>query len=99
MPVSLPMQRVEKPLGVSRFCISYSKVVNTRAPDAPMGLPSATGSPQALTLFISQPIFFLTPNGSGSDLPPRIKLGLELLLLHLFEQFLHGSGLHQLQLY
>ena len=45
-----PMHSVARPFLASRFCISYSSVTSTRAPDAPIGWPSAIAPPLTLTL-------------------------------------------------
>ena len=37
MPMPPPMQSVARPFLALRFCISNSSVVNTRAPEAPIG--------------------------------------------------------------
>src|ERR1019366_5683716 len=44
----------------SRFCISCSSVTSTRAPEAPIGWPSAIAPPLTLTLEVSQPRSLLT---------------------------------------
>jgi hypothetical protein len=49
------MHRVARPFFASRAAISYSEVVSTRAPDAPIGWPMAIAPPLTLTLPRSQP--------------------------------------------
>ena len=39
MPMPPPMQSVARPFLALRFCISYSSVTSTRAPEAPIGWP------------------------------------------------------------
>ena len=55
-----PMQSVARPFLALRFCISYSSVISTRAPDAPIGWPMAIAPPLTLTLPVSQPRSLLT---------------------------------------
>ena len=50
-----PMHNDAKPFFASRFCISCSSVTSTRAPEAPIGWPSAIAPPLTLTLPVSQP--------------------------------------------
>src|SRR5438270_7314355 len=60
MPMPPPMQSVARPFLALRFCISYNSVTSTRAPDAPIGWPSAIAPPLTLTRPVSQPRSLLT---------------------------------------
>src|SRR6516165_8797652 len=55
-----PMHSVARPFFESRFCISCRSVTSTRAPDAPIGWPSAIAPPLTLTFEVSQPRSLLT---------------------------------------
>src|SRR3954469_213146 len=55
MPMPPPMQSVARPFLASRFCISCSSVISTRAPDAPIGWPSAIAPPLTFSLAGSNP--------------------------------------------
>src|SRR3954453_18231914 len=60
IPMPPPMHRVARPFLASRFCISCSRVIRTRAPDAPIGWPSAMAPPLTFTFDGSQPSSLLT---------------------------------------
>ena len=49
MPMPPPMHSVARPFLASRLCISCSRVTRTRAPEAPIGWPSAIAPPLTLT--------------------------------------------------
>src|SRR5690348_7368442 len=55
MPIPPPMHSVARPFLASRFCISNSSVVSTRAPEAPIGCPRAIAPPLTLSLSGSRP--------------------------------------------
>src|SRR5690606_1439744 len=55
MPMPPPMQSVASPLRASRRPISWSRVVSTRAPEAPMGWPMAMAPPLTFTMSGFQP--------------------------------------------
>src|SRR5665811_2173456 len=54
------MQSVASPFLTLRRFISCSSVVNTRAPEAPIGWPMAMAPPLTLTFAVSQPRSLLT---------------------------------------
>src|SRR5216683_2857647 len=54
------MHSVARPFLALRFSISCNSVTSTRAPDAPIGCPSAIAPPLTLTLPVSQPRSLLT---------------------------------------
>ena len=60
MPMPPPMHSVARPFLASRLVISCSSVTSTRAPEAPIGWPSAIAPPFTLTLSVSQPRSLLT---------------------------------------
>src|SRR5581483_6381463 len=60
MPMPPPMQSVARPFLASRFCISCSRVVRIRAPEAPIGWPMAIAPPLTFTLLASQPMSLFT---------------------------------------
>src|SRR3954471_20810230 len=60
MPMPPPMHSVARPFLASRFCISCSRVIRTRAPEAPIGWPSAIAPPLTFTFAGSQPMSLLT---------------------------------------
>ncbi len=49
-PIPPPMHRVASPRFASRFCISWSRVTKTRAPEAPIGCPIAIAPPLTFTI-------------------------------------------------
>ena len=55
------------PRFASRFCISCSSVTRMRQPEAPIGWPSAIAPPLTLTLFVSQPISWLTAQACAAN--------------------------------
>src|SRR4051795_8046466 len=67
MPMPPPMQSVARPFLASRFCISCSSVISTRAPDAPTGWPIAIAPPLTLTLPVSQPRSLLTAQACAAN--------------------------------
>jgi hypothetical protein len=54
-PMPPPMQSVAIPLWRPTRCSSYSSVMSTRAPDAPIGWPMAMAPPLTLTFAMSHP--------------------------------------------
>src|SRR3954447_13086385 len=67
MPMPPPMQSVARPFLASRLPISNSSVVSTRAPDAPIGWPSAIAPPFTLTFEVSQPRSLLTAQACAAN--------------------------------
>ena len=60
MPMPPPMQSVARPFLALRRAISCSRVVSTRAPEAPIGWPIAIAPPLTLTIAGSQARSLLT---------------------------------------
>src|SRR5665213_1370231 len=67
MPMPPPMHNVARPFLALRFCISYNSVTRMRAPEAPMGWPSAMAPPLTLTLSGSKPSSRLTAQACAAN--------------------------------